>query len=153
MSMIFSLSESEKDLIERIYIDYKNLMYYVAYEILQNPQKAEDAVHDSFVKIIGKKNKLNELLCPQIKSLCVIVCRNTALNMLRDERKFFDVTEEFIEEIPHSQNLEDIVENQIEEDAIVKKILSLPTTYRDVLYLYYEFEYKVKEGSRPQGTP
>lgn len=120
-------------------------MYYVAYEILQNPQKAEDAVHDSFVKIIGKKNKLNELLCPQIKSLCVIVCRNTALNMLRDERKFFDVTEEFIEEIPHSQNLEDILENQIEEDAIVKKILSLPTTYRDVLYLYYEFEYKVKE--------
>lgn len=103
MSMIFSLSESEKDLIERIYIDYKNLMYYVAYELLQNPQKAEDAVHDSFVKIIGKKNKLNELLCPQIKSLCVIVCRNTALNMLRDERKFFDVTEEFIEEIPHSQ--------------------------------------------------
>ncbi len=30
-------------------------------------------VHDSFVKIIGKKNKLNELLCPQIECSCVIM--------------------------------------------------------------------------------
>lgn len=40
----------EKSLFEQIYLEYRGLMYHVAYEILHNDQDAEDAVHQAFVK-------------------------------------------------------------------------------------------------------
>ena len=36
---------------EALYLAYRGLMYHVAYHILKNPQDAEDAVHQSFVKL------------------------------------------------------------------------------------------------------
>lgn len=48
----------KKSLFEQIYLEYRGLMYHVAYEILHNDQDAEDAVHQAFVKIVEniKKN-------------------------------------------------------------------------------------------------
>ena len=37
----------EKSLFEQIYLEYRGLMYHVAYEILHNDQDAEDAVHQA----------------------------------------------------------------------------------------------------------
>ena len=41
----------ERSKFEQIYLEYKGLMFHVAYEILHNEQDAEDAVHHAFVKI------------------------------------------------------------------------------------------------------
>lgn len=41
----------EKSKFEQLYLEYKGLMFHVAYEILHNEQDAEDAVHQAFVKI------------------------------------------------------------------------------------------------------
>ena len=41
----------EKSLFEQIYLEYRGLMYHVAYEILHNDQDAEDAVHQAFVTV------------------------------------------------------------------------------------------------------
>ena len=38
-------SPEEKSILEQIYLEYRGLMYHVAYEILHNEQDAEDAVH------------------------------------------------------------------------------------------------------------
>ena len=48
----------EKSVFEQIYLEYRGLMYHVAYEILHNEQEAEDAVHQAFAKIAEniKKN-------------------------------------------------------------------------------------------------
>ena len=35
----------EKSKFEQLYLEYKGLMFHVAYEILHNEQDAEDAVH------------------------------------------------------------------------------------------------------------
>ena len=40
---------AEKGKFEQIYQQYKELMYYVAEQILRNPQDAEDAVHNAFL--------------------------------------------------------------------------------------------------------
>ena len=44
-------SPKQKSVFEQVYIQYKSLMYSVAYSILGNSQDAEDAVHHAFVKI------------------------------------------------------------------------------------------------------
>ena len=38
------VDEEQKDKFEQVYYKYRNLLYYVAYEILQNERDAEDAV-------------------------------------------------------------------------------------------------------------
>lgn len=44
--LLFSMVENEKDLskFQRIYDQYKNMMYWVAYDITKNTHDAEDVV-------------------------------------------------------------------------------------------------------------
>ena len=42
--------------VERLYYKYRNLMYKEAYEILEDTYLAEDAVAESFIRIINRKN-------------------------------------------------------------------------------------------------
>ena len=44
----------ERSKFEQIYLEYKGLMFHVAYDILHNEQDAEDAVHQGFCKGGGK---------------------------------------------------------------------------------------------------
>lgn len=53
----------EKSLFEQIYLEYRGLMYHVAYEILHNEQDAEDAVHQAFIKIAENIKKIYCLRC------------------------------------------------------------------------------------------
>lgn len=55
----------EKSLFEQIYLEYRGLMYHVAYEILHNEQDAEDAVHQAFVKIAENIKKIDDPVCPK----------------------------------------------------------------------------------------
>ena len=44
-------TNEEKNQFEQLYIKYKQDMYAVAYGVLKNKEDAEDAVHQSFLKI------------------------------------------------------------------------------------------------------
>ncbi len=55
----------DRDKFERIYIQYRNLMYHVAYGILGNHFDAEDAVHQAFVAIIRNLQKIGEINSPK----------------------------------------------------------------------------------------
>ena len=54
----------EKSKFEQLYLEYRGLMFHVAYDILHNEHDAEDAVHQAFVKIAENiKKSMN--LCVQ----------------------------------------------------------------------------------------
>lgn len=42
---------------ERLYLAYRDLMFYVANQILHNEQDAEDAVHQAFLKVGEDKSQ------------------------------------------------------------------------------------------------
>ena len=69
---------SDRFKIERLYMCYRNLMYKEAPEIVQNPHSAEDAVSESFVRIIKNLHKIDEQNRPKTRSFLVIICRNVA---------------------------------------------------------------------------
>ncbi|MBQ8804648.1 MAG: sigma-70 family RNA polymerase sigma factor [Tyzzerella sp.] len=62
MLMIDSSDDQSK--FEKLYNEYKGLMFYVANNILHNEQDAEDAVHHAFVKIAENIEKIEETECP-----------------------------------------------------------------------------------------
>ena len=63
----------EKSLFEQIYLEYRGLMYHVAYEILHNDQDAEDAVHQAFVKIVENIKKIDDPVCPKTHGYVVTI--------------------------------------------------------------------------------
>lgn len=133
------------DLIEQLYNRQKKIMYYTALKILHDPHLAEDAVHESFIKIMKHPPRFKYLSDPQTTSFCVIVCRNTALNMLKKESRIKIVDHAELDNYECVSSVEDTVIENISAENITQLVLSLPEHYKDVLYLYYNAEYKVKE--------
>ena len=54
-------TSEEKTKFEQLYLEYRGLMYHIAYEILHNEQSAEDATHQAFVKLQRTSKKLMHL--------------------------------------------------------------------------------------------
>ena len=77
MSMVDSPEDKRK--VEKLYEKYHKLMYVVAYNILKHHEDAEDAVIESWKKIICHLDKINEIDCQETKSFFVIVVERTAI--------------------------------------------------------------------------
>ena len=77
--MMMLETPEEKSLFEQIYLEYRGLMFHVAYEILHNEQDAEDAVHQALRKNSRNIKKLM-LLCVQKRISYVVTIVETPSN-------------------------------------------------------------------------
>ncbi len=131
--MLFFMFDSENELkIERLYHSYKKLLYKVAFDILHDNALSEDAVHDTFLRVMKNLNKIDEENCPRTRNFLVVICRNVALNMKTNSISDCEIQDN----IASSQ---ESVENTIAgRDALEKLagiITSLDPIYRDVFIL------------------
>ena len=58
---------------ERLYEQYKQLMFYTAFQILKRPQDAEDAVHLAFLSIAENISKISDPDCPKTRAYIVTI--------------------------------------------------------------------------------
>lgn len=72
---------------ESLYLAYRGLMYHVAYHILKNPQDAEDAVHQSFVKLAEHMVTIPDGPCPRTRNLVVTVAERKAIDLYRSRQR------------------------------------------------------------------
>ena len=75
MIMYLQMLETSEEQIrfEDLVHTYKNLMFYVANQILNNDHDAEDAVQQAFFAILKNFEKISEIKCPQTRSFVVTV--------------------------------------------------------------------------------
>ena len=78
---------AQKTKFETVYHQYRGLMYYVAYRILNNASDAEDAVHDAFIKIAENIKKISEPVCPKTQSYVVTIVENKAIDLYRRKQR------------------------------------------------------------------
>ncbi len=126
--------------LERLYQKYKNLMYHEAFAILKDHAQTEDAIQQSFVKIIANIDKVDEKDEPKTRNYLVIICRNTAIDMYKG-RLYLAGDEANLD----YENEEEPVVDYVEPAQIVigketiaritKAIGELPEIYRDVILL------------------
>lgn len=132
-------SDDDREKVIRLYANYKNLMYSEANNILKDHHLAEDAVHDSFVKVIKYLHKIDESNVPRTRNYLVIICRNTAKDILRktlplnnDENTSDEIS---FEEAGRKSDTLDIVLHKESVRELAKAIEDLPEIYRDVFIL------------------
>ena len=133
----------ERSKFEQIYLEYKGLMFHVAYEILHNEQDAEDTVHQAFVKIAENIKKIDAPVCPKTHSYVVTIVEHQAIDQYRRLQKHPSV--ELIEEIQGTNA------HYEGDNDLTKCILKLPARYREMILLRYHHGYTVREIAKIMG--
>lgn len=119
-------------------------MFYIANEILKDNHLAEDAVQEAFLRVAKNFHKVNEIACSKTRNFLAIIVRNAAITMIKAKRNDADM-DEYCE--LNSSSVSDDVFDTISNKLLVDKILKLPETHRDCLYLYHLYGYTFNEIS------
>lgn len=145
-------NENDKSKIEQIWHEYENIMFRVAYKILNNQHSAEDAVSEACIKIIRNLQKIQNISSNETKALIVIIVRSVSIDIIRKSNSRLEDYKEVSEIIPDKSL--DIQENIIAKESyetIMKTIKALPEHQKDVVYLSFIYEYSHKEISEILG--
>ena len=125
----------EKSKFEQIYLEYRNLMFYVSKGILHNQQDAEDAVQEAFLKIIKIIDQIEDPKCPKTKNLTVMIVERTAIDLWRRQKKLQRVSmEEDDLELGSVKEIESVEH----ASTLALAMAALPAKYREVLRLRYD---------------
>ena len=125
--------EEDKNKFELLYVTYMKLMFYVANRILNDERFAEDAVHQTFLKILENFDKVKEIFCHKTKSYIVIMVRNTAINLYNQRKRNTTIS---LEDVEYCITTEPISVAE-DLDHLARAVLKLPVIYKDVLTLKY----------------
>lgn len=132
---------ADRPKLERLYLEYRSVMFCAANEILHNEHEAEDAVQQAFVKIAENLDKVPDELSNKTKAFVVTIAENTAIDRYRKLKRHGDC--ELCEEACG------IEANSADE--LVSCILKLPARYRQFILLKYYHGYSTREIAKLLG--
>lgn len=135
MSIPLPRSPKDKRKVERLYKKYHKLMYHIAYNILRHHEDTEDAVIESWEKIIHHLDKINVIDCQETQSLIVIIVERTAIDYYRKnkKRRDFETLIDDYESSPYFTTKNTALENM----ELYHVLRHMPKTYGEVLILHY----------------
>ena len=128
-------TEEERSKFEKIYIQYRRLMYSVAFRVLNNSEDAEDAVHTAFIRIAKNIEIINDDV-GSLTGLMITMARNTAIDIYRKRSKQATVELTDDSEEPNTET------NLDEAAGCLEK---LPERQKTILLLKYHYGYNNDE--------
>lgn len=137
-------TDDEKIRFTKLYEQYRHLMFYVSKEILKDEQNSEDAVQEAFLRVAKNFYKIGDILCPETRNFLVIITRNVALTMVKNQHS--DMELDLYTDFATYEASEDVFES-VSNKILTECLLELPEKYRDILYLYYLYGYSFSEIS------
>ena len=127
----------------RLYKSHQRPLHRLAARLLGPGPRAEDAVHDTFIKLIQNFAALRTRSDAQLERWLMVVLRNTALDMLRKEGRETEL---------ESQPWEPAIPpDQGEFESLVMLIRTMPEEYRRVLELRFVAEWSLGDIARELG--
>lgn len=131
--MANSLLRTNRELTE-IYDRNIKMLYRVCFAYMKNPSDTEDAVQETFYKLIQSAPAFENTEHEKAWLLQTAgnLCKNTVRNWWRKR--------ENIEDHAHLQN-----NNHFEIDTTLEAVMGLPDKYKTVVYLYYYEGYNSAE--------
>lgn len=133
---------------DKLYKNYKRLMFGIAYDILKNEQDAEDAVQDAFFRLSDNLDKIADADSPQARNFAVVVTRNICFNVLRKRHIETDIDDE---DVCSDKSAEDEFLSAQGVETLERALESLPEKYRDILYLTVYEELSLREAAKLLG--
>lgn len=124
---------SNKAIIEKLYKDNKQLMYKIAFSVLQNPEQAEDAVHVAFMRFMNEPSRITGYSINENKKYLFIMVKGIALDMLEQNSKTVELAEDF----PSTYNTYEVAEANINYEKVMSNINKLTPALKNVATLFW----------------
>lgn len=135
--MSFIDDESDKPKFEIVYYKYRAKMLLMAESVLHNRHDAEDAVHDTFIKIARNMKSIDDPESDQTLSYVLKATKNTSINFYNKAKSTENVIYiENYDNIPDKEFLEKL-EMKENYSEVVDVILKLDDKYKDVLFYHF----------------
>ena len=138
-------TEEERSLVEKLYTEYEQKMFRMAMSILHNKHSAEDAVHESFLKIIKSLDKLTFENDIKTEALMIITVKRVSLSILKKAQRISSI--ESIDENAEDEGAGKAF-RQIEENYVVEIINMLPDELREIITMRYILKIDVNTISK-----
>lgn len=129
-------TEEDRSKFVQLYEQYKYLMIFVASQLLSDKSSVEDAVQESFIKIIKHFEDIGKVDSPETKNFIIIVTKNTSRDIQRklNAHPIVDIDDlQLVSDIDEISDYTNVV-------AIKNAIKSLPVKLRDVIELKYFYD-------------
>lgn len=140
------LTNTDKHYLSILYLMYGRLLWYVSVKILKDKDLAEDAMQQTFEKVIKKVSLLRSFQNLEMeKQYMYVVARNTALKMLRVQQKVLLFDELFPEADASPDPVAEMVINRIEIEDLKQRVRNMNPTYGEAFYLRYFLELDYSE--------
>lgn len=133
---------------DKLYNNYRKLMFGIAYDILKNEQDAEDAVQDAFFRLAENLDKITDEDSPQARNFAAVITRNICFNVLRKRHIEEDIDDA---EVSSGVSTEDEFLAAQGVETLERALMSLPEKYRDILYLTVCEELKLRDAAELLG--
>ena len=145
LAICLAMLETEEDQrrFMRLFKAHEKKIYAVALRILRDPDRAEDAAQQTWLKLVQNWSRISALPWRETEGYAVTISKNCALDMLRSDRKTAAFSENWE---PPAQE-----ERQEEYDYLVSLIRALPENYRRILELKCVEEQTNREIARRLG--
>ena len=143
LAILFSTNESlsVQDIISSLYIKHRTFMFHIANKTLHDPQASEDVVHDAFVRILSKFQKLDINDDKKVKSLFGIIVEGLAKDEYR-RRKHIDLFDEEPEiSEPETVCIDEQIIKQESYEELRAVISSLNTKCIGAFLMRYEHDF------------
>lgn len=115
-----------------IFDKYKNLVYFVSYEILKSNEEAEDVVNETFLKMY--ENRRNFMKESQLKYFLMVTAKNLAINRYNSLKNHLEYSDDITGKVDDGG-----VSIYLEK---FKEVLDEAEYSYLVLHLLYEFSFK-----------
>ena len=124
---------------EKVYLEYKNLMFFIIASYVSNKDDIDDILSESFLKAMEKRDEIKD---PQnIKSFLVSIAKNKALDFLKKNRP-----------TPCSEIIDEIYGEEDRSNSFLSLVEPLLTSKETiVVYLKVGFSYTWPEIAEETG--
>lgn len=129
----------EEKAIEKVYLEYKNLMYFIIASYVPNKFDVEDILSESFIKAVEHREEVKK---PEsLKSYLAEIAKNQALNFLKSQR-----------EVPSSDVIDEIYGEEDRSNTLLSTLEPLLTNKETIVtYLKVGFSYTWEEIAKETG--
>ena len=134
-----NFTRGEEKAIEKVYLEYKNLMYFIIASYVPNKFDVEDILSDSFIKAVEHKSEIKNP--DSLKSYLTQIAKNQALNFLKQQK-----------EVPLSDVIDEMYGEEDKTNVLLSTLEPLLTSKETIVtYLKVGFSYTWEEIAEETG--
>lgn len=131
----------DNDAITEVYMEYKNLLYFVIANYVDNQEDCNDVLSTVFIKAIEHRNDLKN--SSSLKTFLCSIAKNEAINFSKKNRL-----------VPSSDVIEEVYGEKDEPDSVLTMLEPL-LNKKEIIVLYYKavFDFTWDEITMETGIP